>query len=265
MTFPLLALLGLVLYVALFFVLPKLLLLLAPFIIVLISWTLWRWSRAASVLMAFFLGGLPAVWIYSSISQFKAACASVPKAQIASRPPSQDGFLLDAWAIRTLRAQKFISPLTFVDKGAFSYVEQYLQSPEYIRAHNLEARYTRRYADRVETVAEPLSKYTFATSILDRGSYGAPLYEVQHSIRRVSDGSVIATATDIVFGGGIIGSYLVLLGDYAVEDQDAVLISCGYADADIGAWRPNNVSEPRWSKYRDADRRFAESALKGRT
>lgn len=264
MTFSLVALLGLALYVALFFVLPKLALLLAPVVVVLVSWKAWRWSRTASVLLAFLLGGVPALWIYSSMSQFKAACASAPKLQITSKPSSQDGFLLDAWAIRKLGAQKFISPITFVDKSDFSYVEQYVQSPEYIQVHNLKARYTRRYADRVETVAEPLSTYTFATTVLNRGSYGAPLYEVQHSIRRVSDGSVIATATDNVFGGGIVGSYLALLGGYAAEDQDAVLISCGYAGADIGAWRPNNVSEPRWKKYREADRNFAGSVLKGR-
>jgi len=256
--------LGLALYVVLFFVLPKLVLLLAPFVVLFAVLKMWSWSRIGAISLALALGGVPALWIFMSVSQFKAACASVPRVQISAKPTLQKGFLLDAGSVGKLATQKFISPDTFLEKGGFSYVEQPVWNPEYAQAHNLKMKYTRRYNDRVENVSEPSSEYIFATQIAARGAYGAPLYEVQHSIRRRSDGSTVATATDIVFGGGIIGSYLALAGGYATEDQDSVLVSCGYSDSDVGAWRPNNNSEPRWAKYKEADLRFLSSVLKER-
>lgn len=264
MTTTFVALFGLMLYAALFFVLPKLVLISAPFAFLYATWRVWRWSPTLAVLLALVLGGLPAFWIHNSLAQFRVACSSVPKAQVFLQPPPQDGFLLDSHAITKIAVSKFISPDTFLEQGTFSYVEEYAWPPEYARANGLKMEYRRRYSNRLEVSKEPPSTFMFATEVENIGEFGAPLYEVRHSIRRIANSSIVSTAIDIVFGGGIIGSYLALFRAYAKEDQDAVLISCGYADSGVGAWRPQNISEPRWKNYREADFLFLISALKQR-
>jgi len=264
MTTTLVILIGLTLYAALFFVLPKFALIFAPFAVLYVTWRAWRWSPALAVLLALVLGGLPAFWIHNSISQFRATCVSVPKAQVLLQPPPQDGFLLDSHSIKEIAISKFISTDTFLEQGTFAYVEEYAWSREYARANGLRMEYRRRYPNRLEVDKEQRSAYIFVTEVAKIGEFGAPLYEVRHSIRRTSDSSTVSTATDIVFGGGIIGSYIALSGAYAKEDQDAVLISCGYADGEIGSWRPQNISDPRWTKYKGADLRFLSSVLKHR-
>ncbi len=76
-----------------------------------------------------------------------------------------------------------------------------------------------------------------------------PIYESKIEIRDINDGTVFASATDIVFGGGLVGKYMRLIGG----DQDFELLSCGYASPEIGSWRPTLATRPRVSEYKRAD------------
>lgn len=76
-----------------------------------------------------------------------------------------------------------------------------------------------------------------------------PLYESTIELRDIQSDGVLAKATDIVFGGGLIGKYMRLLGG----DQDFEHISCGYASSEIGPWRPSLASRPRVNEYARAD------------
>jgi hypothetical protein len=86
--------------------------------------------------------------------------------------------------------------------------------------------------------------------------WALPLKQLEMRVVERATGLVTASATDVVFGKGVIGLYLRLLG----RDQDFEVLSCGYASSDIGPWRPTLTSRPRFTQYKDAD--FALEIIK---
>lgn len=79
--------------------------------------------------------------------------------------------------------------------------------------------------------------------------WSPPIFISEIRIEEVSSGRVLAKASELIFGGGLVGRYLSILGG----DQDFKYISCGYTDTDIGAWRPTLVNSPRFAEYEAAD------------
>jgi hypothetical protein len=75
------------------------------------------------------------------------------------------------------------------------------------------------------------------------------LHHLELRVVERATGRVTASATDVLFGGGIVSLYMRLLGG----DQDFEYVSCGYASRDIGPWRPSLVSRPRFTQYEVAD------------
>lgn len=87
--------------------------------------------------------------------------------------------------------------------------------------------------------------------------WAPPIYEAAIEARDSADGTVIARATDLVFGGGLTGMYLRLFGG----DQDYERLSCAYASGQAGPWRPSLVSRPRFAEYQQAGMNLLLSAL----
>jgi hypothetical protein len=86
--------------------------------------------------------------------------------------------------------------------------------------------------------------------------WGAPISRQRMQAAERKTGRVFAEATDLVFGGGLLSWYMKLIGG----DQDYQYLSCGYASADIGPWRPSLSSRPRDKQYRDADTALMDRA-----
>jgi energy-coupling factor transporter transmembrane protein EcfT len=86
--------------------------------------------------------------------------------------------------------------------------------------------------------------------------WALPPKQLEMRVVERATGLVTASVTDVVFGEGLIGLYLRLLG----RDQDFEILSCGYASSDIGPWRPTLTSRPRFTQYKDAD--FALELIK---
>lgn len=86
-----------------------------------------------------------------------------------------------------------------------------------------------------------------------------PVYRDVIDLRDAATGSLLARATDVVFGGGLVGYYLRAYHG----DQDFSHLSCGYASADIGPMRPTLLGRPRMNQYRSADLHFITDALHG--
>ena len=84
-----------------------------------------------------------------------------------------------------------------------------------------------------------------------------PIFKAEIQVQEGPSGTVIATATDLIIGGGLVGHYLRLFGG----DQDYEYLSCGYASPNIGPWRPSLTSRPGFSQYEDADLAFVIRAL----
>ena len=87
--------------------------------------------------------------------------------------------------------------------------------------------------------------------------WSPPIFKAEIQVQEGPSGTVIATATDLIIGGGLVGHYLRLFGG----DQDYEYLSCGYASPNIGPWRPSLTSRPGFSQYEDADLAFVIRAL----
>jgi hypothetical protein len=98
------------------------------------------------------------------------------------------------------------------------------------------------------------SQYAFVTTIT---SSWLPVYSVTHRVELRSDGQTVAIAKETVLGGGLIGKYMRGFGG----GQDAEFISCGYTGGQVGHWRPNDASDPRYREYQATDNAFVLRAL----
>lgn len=87
--------------------------------------------------------------------------------------------------------------------------------------------------------------------------WNPPIYELDIQVKDLSSGQVIASATDLVIGGGLVGALLRVIGG----DQDYKFLSCGYASPNIGPWRPSLASRPRYSQYEKADTNFVVNSF----
>ncbi len=84
-----------------------------------------------------------------------------------------------------------------------------------------------------------------------------PIFTTEIQILENATGRVLAKATDLVFGGGMSGTYMRAFGG----DQDFEWLSCGYASQDIAPWRPSLSTRPRVAQYSEADMKFLTKAL----
>ena len=86
----------------------------------------------------------------------------------------------------------------------------------------------------------------------------APALQVlEYEVREAGTGRLLARASDTLFGGGIASPFLRLLGG----DQDFDRLSCRYASASIGPWRPTLSGRPGVAQYGRADINLLEAVL----
>lgn len=79
-----------------------------------------------------------------------------------------------------------------------------------------------------------------------------PISQAVIEVRDADTNQLLAKATDVVFGGGVLGTYLRLLGG----DQDYERLSCGFVSPRVGPWRPTLMKRPRYEEYIRADLRL---------
>jgi hypothetical protein len=207
-----------------------------------------RWIPLAIVVAA------PLIWGVASYSAFKDGCKSVPPATFVASPQTKaDGFLLSGTHIRW-------DPL--IERGAFRFVEVPLNDTKIRRNFAGEKQYKRSPVPvKTEWVAPSSAKseYVVNETPAERVEYWwkPPIYKYGLEVREKKSGRLLASATDLVFGGGIAGTYMRAIRG----DQDFEYVSCGYASAAIDTWRPSLTSRPRFAEYQDADLKFLLRAL----
>ncbi len=208
--------------------------------------------------------GVPAVWTFAGYMTFQTECKNVPSPSFKFFPESQpDSFYLDQSGIKQSpyhRSSSIYKQLTF-----WFYEEGYRggDGPRGTGFQYLRRTYSdgqRQYWDgRIEYVPEPLSKYAFVLSRPNRIDYWwrPPIYISESIVIERSSNKELAKASDLIFGGGIIGIYFSIIKN-SVEYS---YLSCGFASEDIGTWRPKNGRDPRRNQYLQADLNFLSTAL----
>lgn len=199
--------------------------------------------------------GLVAAWAYASFTTYKNACKSVPGITSFSTPRDVPiGFTV-------LRAKNgHVGGMEYNSSGV-------LETGAF---HFFDAEGGRRCIG--EKAREDVQVYPI-TSKCDRSLrsglvvdilphrastqwWSPPIYEAVVEVRDAYSNQVLAKGTDLIFGGGMVGTYLRLLGG----DQDFERLSCGFVSPAIGPWRPTLSSRPRFAEYLQADLKLLKVA-----
>lgn len=198
--------------------------------------------------------GLPIAWASAGYSTFKASCSSLPATEFVSAPVSApEGILSNA-----LR----VSGTDLIERGIFKFVERPQGSSKIRRDFAGEKQYPNSPIP-VKTEFIPItaskSEFVVAESMERQADrwWRPPIHTHTLQVKEAKTGRLLAKATDLVFGGGIVGPYMRLIGG----DQDFEYVSCGYASEGVGPWRPSLTSRPRFKQYREADAAFLRRAL----
>lgn len=198
--------------------------------------------------------GFPIGWAAAGYSTFKASCTSLPTQAFVFAPAiAPEGILSNA---------EHVYNADLIERGVFKFVESQQGSTKIRRDFAGEKQYPRSPIP-VKTEWVPitgLKSEHVVTESMERQAdrwWKPPIYMHTIEIKEVKSGRLLAKATDLVFGGDILGPYMRLLGG----DQDFEYVSCGYASANVGAWRPSLASRPRFAQYREADAAFLTRAL----
>jgi hypothetical protein len=196
-----------------------------------------RWALPVLVI------AVPCTWAATSYLVFKRDCETVQKPLFLSSPIDKpDGIFVEG---------PHLGGKELIESGAFNFIEQ-PHDNDTIR---------RDFANRAEWVSLSSSKTEFVAKELPPELveywWAPPIYRYEIHVTEKSSGRLLAKATDLVFGGGLLSWYMSLIGG----DQDFRRLSCGYISADIGPWRPTLASRPYFGYYLRADSDFLVKAL----
>jgi hypothetical protein len=203
-----------------------------------------RWALPLIIL------GVPLAWALGSHAQFKHDCMSVPRPIFLATPDLPQAGI---FAGEGRGERRYYSPQYVLSLGVFEFVE----AEGYQGSLVTRIRHAKDLA--VGTMASSKTAYLVTDLPLRQVSYwwAAPIYVHEIQVRERAGGALIASATDLVFGGGLLSYVMRLIGG----DQDYDFISCGYASPDIGPWRPSLATRVRVKQYEAADAAFLRTAL----
>jgi len=217
-----------------------------------------------------------AVWGAATYVVFKRDCGLVPKPKIDSvKSPRPDGFSF--YNNSTFHPAAGYRWDTAIERDYFRYVDYAYPKPQAKRNPAGEFDYSRyddfnhsRLCAKIIRSEKPkvidagyscqafkaIPKAETIVHILpERKSeywWHPPIYELEIQVKDRQKGNVIASATDLIIGGGFVGTLLRAVGG----DQDYEFLSCGYASPNIAPWRPSLSSRPRYKQYQVADTSF---------
>jgi hypothetical protein len=204
----------------------------------------------------------PILWAVAGYLDFKSKC-SLPSTTILRTSDTRiKGFLFERRPLESATlTHGSVDMETLISQGEFEYINQ-MDSSKRVRVLRVGERLGPSVFN-VETSWEsPASlddEYRVREIPLERISrtWEAPIYLTGLEIIEPRSNQTIARATEWVFGGGILGPYLRLIG----HDQDYDHLACGYISEQPTPWRPTLVNRPEYAKYFNADRTFLSRVL----
>ncbi|MFA6284511.1 MAG: hypothetical protein WCT30_00720 [Desulfurivibrionaceae bacterium] len=194
--------------------------------------------------------GIPAAWVFAGYKVFQEQCASVRPPSFVSFPKSRpDGFLLEEKGITQNPYHRICFIYEYKKQLPFEYFE-----------HGTQPFVSRCFSNgKSQIVSQVTSEYALVFMPPKRVEYwwNPPIYLSEMVVIERSSQKILATASDLLFGGGIIGLYLSL----PKMSNDYRYISFGFASREVGLWRPKDNHNPRFNQYLRADADFISKAL----
>jgi hypothetical protein len=210
-----------------------------------------RWLFPATLLL------LVLTWAFAGYFAFKRDCSTTPKFEVLAPPSSPPaGFMLYGDASTSMGYA--FSSNAVLETGAFQFIDmEGGRRCTGVKPHPRSPVFP--ITSQCSQHASTKSEFAVHAIPMKRVHYwwSPPIFVSEIKVEEIKSGKVIARASDLIFGGGIVGMYLRMFGG----DQDYKYLSCGYASADIGPWRPSLSSRPRFAEYETVDVAFVAKAL----
>lgn len=212
-------------------------------------------NLATRWLLPFTATGLVAAWTCASFLTFQSACEAVPGITVLSTPSNAPiGFRMREAQNGHIGNLGFNWP-SILETGAFQFVDT-----DGGRQCIGEKAHERQPAFPITNKCDPSLRSTMVVNVLPHRAvedwWSPPIFDAAVEVRDSDTDQVLAKASELIFGGGLIGKYLRLLGG----DQDFERLSCGFASRSIGPWRPSLTSRPRFTEYQQADLNLLKAA-----
>ncbi len=210
-----------------------------------------RWALPAALLISVL------TWALAGYLVFKRDCRTASKIEVLAPPSTPPlGFLL--YGDRSTSMGHAFSWSALLETGSFQFVDiEGRRRCIGVKPHERSPTFP--ITSKCSQHASIKSEFAVHLVPAKRVHYwwSPPIFVSDILVKEIKSGNVIGRASDLIFGGGVIGMYLRLLGG----DQDFEYLSCGYASAGIGPLRPSLASRPRFAEYKAADVAFVTKAL----
>ncbi|HEX2547985.1 MAG TPA: hypothetical protein VHL79_24080 [Ramlibacter sp.] len=196
------------------------------------------------------LAGAVVAWIATGISAFRKACAASTAVEVLASidaPARGIALVQESKATGVLALRTSFAWGALLESGSLEFVD--LETGQR-RCRGVKT-HERQPAFPIESrcdmsVAPAVDVHLLAPQ---RASAWMPIWRMQVEVRDHRTRAVLVRATDIVFGGGLLGSFMRLFKG----DQDYAFLSCGYLSREIGPWRPSLSTRPQFDQYSRAD------------
>lgn len=206
--------------------------------------------RGLPLVLPLALAGAGVAWIITGVSSFRQACdASTGIEVLATIDAPARGIALvqesKATGLPALRTSFAWGPLLEGGSVEFVDLEHGQRRCRGAKTHERQPAYP------VEVRCDASVAPALDVHLLppQRATSWIPIWRMPVEVRDHGTHAVLVRATDIVFGGGLLGSFMRLLNG----DQDYEFLSCGYFSREIGPWRPSLSTRPRFGQYHRAD------------
>jgi hypothetical protein len=197
---------------------------------------------------------ISSLWITYSYQTFSQLCNKIPNTSFYSFPELKpNGFMVYYLERHSLPGNFSGHPA--LESGAFEWME--IRGKE---SRNLRTEFHKSRNIKHSKLNEGFkSNYIFKVMPLTlfKEGFFAPIYLYKVQLTERLTGKILAEASELVFGGGILGSYMGLIEG----DQDFRYHSCGYVSQKIGPWRPTLSTRPLSKGYYNTDKKFIIRAL----
>lgn len=198
---------------------------------------------------------IPLLWGVVGYEKYKDMCAKSTPPQFFEKPKSKQlGYAIEYPPQRSINVASAFDPEAAFRARTFKFIDL----PNGVRKCNLIAYLSEK--ESCDYYASFQSLYIVKELPWKRLDlwWHPPIYQVVFQIEDKSSGKIIASASELIFGGGLVSVLMRMQG----KDQDYELLGCGYVSKDIGLYRPTlHTRVARMSSYMNVDQDFIERAL----
>jgi len=210
------------------------------------GYSVFRWGLPIATVV------LPILWVYAGYETFKSMCPSNPLPKFFAKPVApQLGYAVESAMEKYGMVSSFDARIAF-RYGDFKFVDE---------NGNRQCQPVPNRSNIAPCTGLENQKSQYVVKVLPWVSldkwWSPPIYRQEYRIEEIGTNRVMALASELVFGGGLLSPAMRLAGG----DQDHDFLACGYVSSKIDLYRPTLSTRKRQYDYQNVDQDFVMRAL----